>query len=93
MQALLRGFISAVGVVIFVSQLIPILGLEHLLSKSPATETTLDKLVFVFENLHHTHRLTLWVSLAALSVLILAKMFKAKLAARRGFRWLAYIPE
>ncbi|KAK4705263.1 hypothetical protein P7C70_g950, partial [Phenoliferia sp. Uapishka_3] len=92
--ALLRGFITAVGLVIFIGQAIPILGLEQALAAtSPPAESMVEKIGFILENLGQTHILTLAVSLGALAVLVLAKMFKGRLMSRRGFTWLAYVPE
>lgn len=91
-RALLRGFITAVGIVIFVAQLIPTLGLERLV-KSKAADGTVEKFTFIVANIRNVHRLTLLVSLVALTILILAKLFKARLIKRRGFGWLAYVPE
>lgn len=92
-KALLRGFITAVGIVIFVAQLIPTLGLERLVDKAHPADSTLEKASFIIENIRHVHRLTLVVSLVALAILILAKLFKSRLIKRRGFAWLAYVPE
>ncbi|KAM0755617.1 hypothetical protein T439DRAFT_320323 [Meredithblackwellia eburnea MCA 4105] len=93
-RALLRGFVTAVGLVIFVSQLVPILGLERVLADSPIpVESSVDKVFFVLRNLSRTHLLTLAVSGTALATLVLAKMFKGRLFNRRGFKWLAYVPE
>lgn len=56
-RALLSGFISAVGLVIFIAQLVPILGLEEAIAKSPTAETTLAKLHLVLSNIRETNRL------------------------------------
>jgi len=53
----------------------------------------LDKAGFIIEHLGSVHRLTVAVSFIALAVLILAKLFKSRLIKRRGFGWLAYVPE
>ncbi|SCV68855.1 BQ2448_976 [Microbotryum intermedium] len=90
-QALLRGFITAVGIVIFVAQLVPILGLER--HAKHGADTMLSKLMLVIEHLDGVHRLTLIVSCVALLVLVSAKSFKARLAKRRGYGFLAYVPE
>lgn len=92
-RALLRGFITAVGVEIFILQMIPLCGLEGLLANTPNVVTALDKVVFLVQNLENVHFLTLGVSGLALALLILAKMFKSKLVLRPGFKFLAYIPE
>ncbi|QRV84284.1 sulfate anion transporter [Ceratobasidium sp. AG-Ba] len=59
-RALLRGFVTAVAVVITIEQLIPMLGLAHLEhSIKPVPVTTLDKFLFIVENAKsHTHWLT-----------------------------------
>ncbi|ORY73400.1 sulfate transporter family-domain-containing protein [Leucosporidium creatinivorum] len=92
-RALLRGFITAVGIVIFIAQLLPTLGLERLVDKAHPPESTLDKAGFIIEHLGSVHRLTVAVSFTALAILILAKLFKSRLIKRRGFGWLAYVPE
>lgn len=92
-RALLRGFITAIGAVIFCTQLIPILGLEHALAAVGGAESAVDKLKFVVQSIGSVHRLTFMISIVALSILILSKIFKARLARRRGFGWLNYVPE
>ncbi|KAK4055270.1 hypothetical protein OIV83_000552 [Microbotryomycetes sp. JL201] len=92
-RALLRGFVTAVGLVIFASQLVPVLGLEPYVDKAHPAESFIDKINFVIDNLGNIHKLTLVVSLSALAVLIAAKMFKSGLAQRKGFRFVAYVPE
>ncbi|KAI5478550.1 sulfate transporter [Pseudohyphozyma bogoriensis] len=92
-RALLRGFITAVGLVIFVGQVIPIFGLEKALAAAGGAETFLEKIGFIIEHLEDTHFLTLVISLVSMAFLVLAKMFKGRLVQRRGFRWLAYIPD
>lgn len=64
-----------------------------LASSSAPVDTVLEKVSFIISNLGHVHKLTLAVSLGALAILVLAKMFKARLVKRRGFKWLAYVPE
>lgn len=75
-RALLRGFVTAVAVVITVEQLIPMFGLvdlEHQLQP----ETTLDKITFLIENVwSHAHELTTIISFGALAALILFRSFK-----------------
>lgn len=92
-QALLRGFLTAVGIVIFIAQLLPTLGLERLVDKRHPLDSTLEKAGFIIRHLGSVHRLTVAVSFTALAVLILAKIFKSRLIKRRGFGWLAYVPE
>ncbi|KAJ2986195.1 hypothetical protein NUW54_g9868 [Trametes sanguinea] len=75
-RALLRGFVTAVAVVIMIEQLIPMIGLtnlEHVLQP----KTTLDKFVFLVENAFtHAHRLTTIISFGALAVLVGMRSFK-----------------
>ncbi|GAA5898737.1 hypothetical protein JCM5296_006703 [Sporobolomyces johnsonii] len=93
-RALLRGFITAVGLVIFISQLIPILGLEHALAAAHGSYSSIPaKLGFLATHLGKTHRLTLAVSSTALAVLVGAKAFKRTVARRKGCGWAKFIPE
>ena len=64
-----------------------------MLATSPPVDTVLEKVSFLISNIHRVHKLTLAVSLGALTILILAKLFKARLVMRKGFKWLAYVPE
>ncbi|KAI0333331.1 sulfate anion transporter [Cubamyces sp. BRFM 1775] len=89
-RALLRGFVTAVAVVIMIEQLIPMFGLtnlEHVLQP----KSTLDKLFFLVENVFtHSHRLTALISFGALAVLVGMRTLK-----RAGKRyWFIYrLPE
>ncbi|KAH9888425.1 sulfate anion transporter [Cubamyces lactineus] len=89
-RALLRGFVTAVAVVIMTEQLIPMFGLtnlEHVLQP----KSTLDKLFFLVENVFtHAHRLTALISFGALAVLVGMRAIK-----RAGKRyWFIYrLPE
>ncbi|GAA5856309.1 hypothetical protein JCM8547_000863 [Rhodosporidiobolus lusitaniae] len=93
-RALLRGFMTAVGLVIFVTQAISILGIEKgLVQAHGASSSVIVKVEYILTHLGDTHRLTLFVSLVALAILVLAKLFKRRLAQRKGFRFLLYVPE
>ncbi|KAG9312209.1 sulfate transporter family-domain-containing protein [Chiua virens] len=75
-RALLRGFVSAVAVVIAVEQFVPMFGLVALEDRL-RPETTLDKIVFLAEYVWtHSHRLTTMISFGALLVLIFLRFFK-----------------
>lgn len=52
---------------------------------------TFDKFLFVIEHIRRTHKLTALISLAALVVLISARIVKPKL--RKRAPWITYIPE
>jgi MFS superfamily sulfate permease-like transporter len=65
-----RGFISAIGIVIILDQLIPELGLLHKASEAGGVVhgSCIDKLVFLLTNLHHSHALTTAVSLGSFAI-------------------------
>lgn len=66
----LRGFISAIGVVIFIDQLIPETGLARLAAKHVAHGSSLDKLVFLVKNIHRAHKLTCAMSFSAFGIIM-----------------------
>lgn len=66
----LRGFISAIGVVIFVDQLIPQMGLARLAAEKVAHGSCMDKAVFLFRNVGHAHGLTCAVSFTAFAIIM-----------------------
>lgn len=66
----LRGFISAIGFVIMVDQLIPEMGLAALADESGVSHgSSVDKLGFLFTNVGHAHGMT--CAVAAISFLII----------------------
>lgn len=66
----LRGFISAIGFVIAVDQLIPELGLSDLAVQRGASHgSTVDKIYFIVENVGEIHRLTF--AIAGISFLVI----------------------
>lgn len=89
-RALLRGFVTAVAVVITVEQLIPMFGLVAL-ENQMNPETTLDKIVFLLEfSWSDYHKPTMLVSFGALLVLIFMRTFKGYF--RRTW-WIERLPE
>ncbi|KAH9976090.1 sulfate anion transporter [Lactifluus volemus] len=89
-RALLRGFVSAVAVIILIEQLIPMLGLTALEHKLKP-ETTLEKIFFLVEyGFTKAHRPTSFVSACALASLVTLRMLKASL---RRFKWITRVPE
>ncbi|CEL52625.1 Putative sulfate transporter YPR003C OS=Saccharomyces cerevisiae (strain ATCC 204508 / S288c) GN=YPR003C PE=1 SV=1 [Rhizoctonia solani AG-1 IB] len=94
-RALLRGFVTAVAVVITIEQLIPMLGLvklEH--SIKPVPVTTVDKFLFIVENAGtHAHWLTAVISFATLVALLGTRAVKRRLAKREGWHWVRFVPE
>lgn len=66
----LRGFISAIGVVIFVDQSIPQLGLARLAADQVSHGSCLDKVIFLFRNLGNAHGLTCAMSFTAFVIIM-----------------------
>lgn len=89
----LRGFISAIGVVIAVDQLIPELGLNKLAAASPAAAhgSSVDKLRFIFDNLDKVHRMTALVAVVSFTVIMVARETKRRLQPR--YPSVAYFPD
>lgn len=71
----LRGFISAIGIVIFIDQLIPELGLSALAGETKGVEhgSCVDKAIFVFENIGRSHGLTAAVSFGSFAIIMLCR--------------------
>jgi hypothetical protein len=66
----LRGFISAIGVVIFVDQLIPQMGLARLAADQVSHGSCLDKFLFLIRNVGNAHGLTCAVSFTAFAIIM-----------------------
>ena len=71
----LRGFISAIGFVILVDQLIPELGLARTVKHvgSVAHGSSLDKIIFLSQNLRNTHSLTAGVSFGSFAIIMVCR--------------------
>ncbi|EJD46921.1 sulfate permease [Auricularia subglabra TFB-10046 SS5] len=93
-RALLRGFITAVGVVITIEQLIPMLGLVEL-EHAVNPQSTFDKALFLLENLPRVHRPTAIIAFTALGALVALRFTKVAVTAAmpKYFFWVRYIPE
>ncbi|RVX75886.1 hypothetical protein B0A52_00243 [Exophiala mesophila] len=89
----LRGFISAIGFVIFVDQLIPELGLAHEAKEDGdvAHGSSAQKLVFLARNISKSHGLTAAVSFTSFAVIMVFRTLKRKLQPR--FPSVAYFPD
>lgn len=73
-RPLLRGFISAVGWVIFVDQLIPEMGLEELAKQEGITHaSSLTKFFWLIKNAENAHRLTFTIAVVAFSVVMVGR--------------------
>ena len=71
----LRGFISAIGFVILVAQLIPEMGLAPLAQGVHGVEhgSSMEKIVFLAKNLGEAHFLTCAVSFGSLAVTMICR--------------------
>jgi len=70
----LRGFISAVGFVIIVDQIIPEAGLSHLAAKSGEVHgSCVDKVMFLVHNLKYAHGLTTAVSFGSFAIIMICR--------------------
>lgn len=89
----LRGFISAIGIVILVDQLIPEMGLDTVASHSEAGShgSSLDKILFLFRHGHEAHKLTCAVSFSTIAIVLVLRALKRRLEPR--MHWIAYIPD
>ncbi|KAJ5888553.1 hypothetical protein N7495_008594 [Penicillium taxi] len=87
-----RGFITAIGFVIFVDQLIPELGLGTQARESGASHgTTVAKLSFIARNAQNSHLLTAMVSLISFSIIMFFRTLKKWLMPR--FPQVIYFPD
>jgi MFS superfamily sulfate permease-like transporter len=70
-----RGFISAIGIVIILDQLIPELGLQHAASEAGGVlhGSCVDKLLFLVTNLGNSHALTAAVSLGSFAITMVCR--------------------
>ncbi|KAK8861653.1 hypothetical protein IAR55_002476 [Kwoniella newhampshirensis] len=96
-RALLRGFITAVGIIIFIEQLVPMLGLAAIVAhpdmqQEPPT-LPISKFIFTLRHLDHVNKTTAILSFTSLGFLILARVVKQRIASRPGGIWVKYIPE
>jgi len=71
----LRGFISSIGIVIFIDQLIPVLGLNKAAHDVPGVPhgSTVQKLQFVLSHLGDWHQLTAIIGVAAFAVIMVLR--------------------
>lgn len=79
-RALLRGFVTAVAILVLVQQSISLLGLNEIAVEAGLTpdSTTIQRLLFVFSHFNQYHQLTSAFSITALFILIVAPFIKNK---------------
>ncbi|KAK0622065.1 sulfate transporter family-domain-containing protein [Bombardia bombarda] len=89
----LRGFISAIGAVIAVDQLIPELGLSHLAEHAPGVGhgSSVEKLYFIFGNLDKVHTLTFLLAATSFVVIMVCREVKRRM--QPLYPGVAYIPD
>ena len=89
----LRGFISAIGIVILVDQLIPEMGLDTAAAHSVAAShgSSLDKILFLFRHGREAHGLTCAVAFSTIAIVMVLRELKKRLQPR--WSWVAYIPD
>ncbi|KAK4118324.1 hypothetical protein N657DRAFT_638120 [Parathielavia appendiculata] len=88
----LRGFISAIGVVVAVDQLVPELGLSQAADRAHIGHaSSVDKLAFIFRNLHKVHTLTFTVAATSFVVIMVCREIKRRLQPR--YPGVAYFPD
>ncbi|KAK0288069.1 hypothetical protein LTR35_003543 [Friedmanniomyces endolithicus] len=88
----LRGFISAIGIVILVDQLVPEMGLDTAASHSEASHgSSLDKILFLFRHAGDAHKLTCILGFSTIAIVLTLRELKKRLQPRMA--WVAYIPD
>jgi high affinity sulfate transporter 1 len=93
-RALLRGFITAIGVIISIEQSIPLLGLAHVLHEAGDPPTLpIPKLIFIIKHITRLNPYTAILSACCLTFLIVAKVVKQRVAKTPGGAWLRFVPE
>jgi MFS superfamily sulfate permease-like transporter len=82
----LRGFITAIGFVIFVDQFIPELGLAAEAKKAGITHgSTVDKLLFIIRNIKYSHSLTAGVAFTSFAIIMLFRYVPPSIYAQINF--------
>ncbi|KZF23359.1 hypothetical protein L228DRAFT_260198 [Xylona heveae TC161] len=89
----LRGFISAVGFVILVDQLIPEMGLSAVAREVEGVThgSSLSKLIFLFKHAGDAHGLTCAVAFGSFTIIMVCRELKKRLQPR--FPSVAYVPD
>jgi MFS superfamily sulfate permease-like transporter len=89
----LRGFISAIGFVIVVDQLIPELGLAALAEEVGGVShgSSIDKLRFLFGHVNQASAITSAVAGISFSIIMIFREMKKRL--QPHLPWVAYIPD
>ncbi|BEI93842.1 uncharacterized protein CcaverHIS019_0603010 [Cutaneotrichosporon cavernicola] len=93
-RALLRGFITAIGVIISIEQSIPLLGLTQVLHDAGDPPILpIPKLIFIIRHITQSNPITTTLSACSLSFLIFGKVLKQRVKKTPGGAWLRFVPE
>lgn len=89
----MRGFISSVGVIIIIDQLLTEMGLAKVAENVGGIShgSSIDKLAFLFNHWRQTHGLTCAVAFVSFAVTMIARDLKKRLQPR--YPTVAYIPD
>lgn len=91
-RALLRGFISAVGLTMIIDQVPAQLGMTELMHEVTGTHpSSIGKIAFVLEYWSKAHKSTSKVALAAFVVILILRIFKRSYKSK--YRLLHFLPE
>jgi MFS superfamily sulfate permease-like transporter len=69
----LRGFITAIGFVIFVDQLIPEMGLMEM-ARGVNHASTAEKLIFIIDHGKYAHKLTTIVAFSSFAIIMIFRL-------------------
>ncbi|KAJ8111906.1 hypothetical protein ONZ43_g5512 [Nemania bipapillata] len=88
----LRGFISSIGLVIFIDQLIPVLGLNKVAHEPGVPHrSTVEQLEFIFTHLGRWHQLSGIIGITSFGVIMVLREIKRRLQPR--YPGVAYVPD
>ncbi|KAI0466040.1 putative sulfate transporter [Xylaria cf. heliscus] len=89
----LRGFISSIGLVIFIDQMTPVLGLNQVARDLPGVPhpSTVEKLQFIFTHLGDWHRLSGIIGIVSFVVIMVLREIKRRVQPR--YPGVAYVPD
>ncbi|RHZ59684.1 hypothetical protein Glove_362g10 [Diversispora epigaea] len=92
-RALLRGFISAIAIVIMIEQFLNMLKLTEYAARDGIghASSTVEKFFYIITHLNDAHRLTSIVSFSSLAFLMISGFAKSKFSKRYGY--VQFIPE
>eukprot|EP01027_Heterolobosea_sp_BB2_P010567 GEZU01015498.1.p1 GENE.GEZU01015498.1~~GEZU01015498.1.p1 ORF type:complete len:251 (-),score=88.82 GEZU01015498.1:133-885(-) len=83
-RPILRGFISAIAIIIIVEQFEKLTGI----SLPPGHTTSFDKLRYLFENMHLLHTMTFFIGVSSVLMLLSFKILKKKFGNALIFKYL-----